>query len=69
MKNIDLDLLDDLIAKCESKMASPFKKPKEEKAEPEKEAEPDPAPVKAKKENISAEDMDKLIEHYNKAKD
>lgn len=71
IKDIDLELLQDLLSKCEDSMGRPFKKKKVEvevKAEPEEESEVE---LDSDDEDSSMEDMDlqDLIEMYKQLKD
>jgi hypothetical protein len=59
-------LLDELIGKCEGAMVNPFKKKVEE---PEVEAsEEHPEESSESEEDLSPEDLEKLMEMYNKLK-
>lgn len=76
MKNsIDLDLLNELIKKCESKMASPFRKnkePMEGLGKSDEVSEDEPTEMMAEKSEQMPEeeavDMDALMELYKKIK-
>jgi hypothetical protein len=79
MKNIDLDLLNELIQKCEAKMASPFRKKKESMeglgASSDEESEDSEEPAAAaliveKKEEMPEDEMDMeaLMDLYKKIK-
>jgi hypothetical protein len=78
MKNIDMDLLSELIAKCEEKMSSPFKKKKEPMEglanvmDEESEEEPKAAALivekKAEMPSEDEADLDELLELYKKIK-
>lgn len=65
----DNDVFDEIIAKCEQKMVSPFKKEVAVEVEPsdEEEMEMEESPVKEKSE-ISPEDLEKLLELYQQMK-
>ena len=66
-KSADDSIFDELIAKCESKMSSPFKKEVAvAEVEPEIEEEMDEAGEP--KEELSSDDMEQLIELYNQMK-
>lgn len=63
----DNSVFDEIISKCESKMASPFKKeaPEEPEMEMEEEA---PEVETSEKSEISPEDLQKLLEMYQEMK-
>lgn len=72
MKNdIIEELLNDLIAKCEGHMTSPFKKKSESVVaviEPEEEPEVEVSTDKPEEDDVDDETMQKLIEAYKKSK-
>ena len=75
MKNdIIEELLNDLIAKCEGHMTSPFKKKSEsvvaviEPEEAEEEPEVEVSADKPEEDDVDDETMQKLIEAYKKSK-
>jgi len=66
-KSADDSIFDELIAKCESKMSSPFKKEAVVEVEPEVEEEMS-VEGDEPKEELSSDDMEQLIELYNQMK-
>ncbi len=73
MKDIDMELLNDLIEKCEAKMGQPFKKSKPEpKEEPQEEESEGLAVLLSGDEESEDEhddtDLQDLIEMYKKLK-
>lgn len=81
LKDIDLELLDELIEKCEAKMAAPFRKAKPDKAvvvveheegkeDPAEAAEghDEPSEEGNSEDDTSEEDLEQLMELYKKLK-
>ncbi len=70
-KKMDLDILDELIAKCENSMVSPFKKKKPEvKIEPEMDEETDEGEEQPEQESDFTDDeIQELIEALKAKKD
>lgn len=69
----DSDVFDEIISKCESKMASPFKKEVAVTIEPEEgttddQAHEDAESPETEKSEISPEDLQKLLELYEQMK-
>ena len=62
----DNDVFDEIISKCESKMASPFKKEVAVEVEPSEDEEMEVA--ETAKSDISEEDLQKLLELYQQIK-
>ena len=66
-KDMDLDILDELIGMCEDSMVSPFKKKKESivvaEIEPKEEAK-----EAAQEDDLSEEDLEQLMGLYKKLK-
>jgi hypothetical protein len=63
----DNDVFDEIISKCESKMASPFKK-ESEPEEVEESMEVEEPMEEPKEHGLSPEDLEKLLEMYNNMK-
>lgn len=62
----DNDVFDEIISKCEKKMASPFKKEVAIEVEPSEDEEAEV--VETEKSDISEEDLQKLLEMYQQLK-
>lgn len=64
----DNDVFDEIIGKCEQKMASPFKKEVAVEVEPSEDEHEEMESEVAEKSDISEEDLQKLLELYQQMK-
>ena len=72
IKNVDNDLIDELISKAEEAMLSPLKKKKSEvevAVEPEEEEESSNEEKPDEEDNIDPSDLEKLMELYKSIKE